>query len=127
MAAPGGPDGWVKYESQAGSMIKTDGGKLKVSGTAGLNISDFNNNPPNPGFAGFGIKTGDGIKVAFEWPTAKAAPESALTIPKTAPPSRKRFLSVASFIVSIKLRKKVLVKHRPFVYPLHHHHRFTGW
>ena len=52
---------------------RVEGGKLKVSGSATVKMSDFNIKPPNPEFAGVGIKTGDEVKITFDWLTAKAA------------------------------------------------------
>ena len=39
--------------------------KLKITGTTGLKMTDFKVEPPNP--LGLGIKTGDDVKLIFEW------------------------------------------------------------
>lgn len=50
---------------------RVQGDKIKVAGTTTVKMSDFNIKPPNPEFAGVGIKTGDEVKITFEWLTAK--------------------------------------------------------
>ena len=48
-----------------------DGTKLKVSGSAPLKMTDFGVKPPAPNILGMApIKTGDDIKIIFEWMTA---------------------------------------------------------
>lgn len=47
------------------------GDKIKVAGSTSVKMSDFSIKPPNPEFAGVGIKTGDEVKLTFEWLTAK--------------------------------------------------------
>lgn len=47
-------------------------GKVKVSGSTPLKITDFNIKPPAPDIGLGMIKTGDDIKITFEWLTAKA-------------------------------------------------------
>jgi polyisoprenoid-binding protein YceI len=45
-----------------------DGGRLKVSGSTPLKMTDFNVDPPAPTILGMPlIKTGDDIKISFEW------------------------------------------------------------
>lgn len=47
---------------------KSDGNRLKVSGTAPLKMTTFNVQPPAPTIAGMPtIKTGDDITIVFEW------------------------------------------------------------
>jgi len=43
--------------------------KLKVSGKTTLKMTDFKVEPPNP--LGLGIKTGDEIKISFDWMVAQ--------------------------------------------------------
>jgi hypothetical protein len=52
--------------------------KLKVSGTITLKMTDFKVEPPSPKGLGLLIKTGDDVKIIFEWilaPKAPAAPK----------------------------------------------------
>jgi len=50
--------------------------KLKVSGTTNLKMTNFKVEPPNP--LGLGIKTGDDIKIIFDWMVAqRPAPAAA--------------------------------------------------
>ncbi len=49
--------------------------KLKVSGTTILKMSDFKVEPPNP--LGLFIKTGDEIKIIFDWMVAQRPPAAA--------------------------------------------------
>jgi hypothetical protein len=48
---------------------------LKFSGTTALKMTDFGIQPPAPSLALGLIKTGDDVKITFEWLTAKAAPK----------------------------------------------------
>ncbi len=49
--------------------------KLKITGTTSLKMTDFKVEPPNP--LGLGIKTGDDVKLIFDWMVAqKPAPAS---------------------------------------------------
>jgi YceI-like domain len=43
--------------------------KLKITGTTALKMTDFKVDPPNP--LGLGIKTGDDVKLIFEWMVAQ--------------------------------------------------------
>lgn len=43
--------------------------KLKVSGKTSLKMTDFKVEPPNP--LGLGIKTGDDVKIIFDWMVAQ--------------------------------------------------------
>jgi hypothetical protein len=49
--------------------------KLKVSGKTNLKMTDFKVEPPNP--LGLGIKTGDEIKIMFDWMVAQRNPPAA--------------------------------------------------
>jgi hypothetical protein len=52
--------------------------KLKVSGKTSLKMTDFKVEPPNP--LGLGIKTGDEVKIIFDWMVAqRATPPTAAT------------------------------------------------
>ena len=67
--------GVTKTNSLIVKMEKLDGGKVKFSGSAGLKMTDFGIQPPSPtGTFGL-IKTGDDVKITFEWLTAKASPK----------------------------------------------------
>ncbi|HVV73483.1 MAG TPA: YceI family protein [Verrucomicrobiae bacterium] len=46
-------------------------GKVKVTGTTNLKMTSFKVEPPNP--LGLGIKTGDDVKLIFEWMVAAKA------------------------------------------------------
>ena len=54
------------------TVTHVDGGKLKVSGKTPLKMTDFGIKPPAPA-VGLGlIKTGDEVKISFEWVMKKA-------------------------------------------------------
>ena len=55
------------------AMEKLDGNKLKFSGTNSLKMTDFGIKPPSPALLGLFIKTGDDVKVSFEWVTAQSS------------------------------------------------------
>jgi polyisoprenoid-binding protein YceI len=55
------------------TIEKLDGGKLKITGTTPLKMTDFGVPPPCPALAGGLIKTGDDIKVSIEWLVAPKA------------------------------------------------------
>jgi hypothetical protein len=58
-------------------MEPVSGNKLKSTGAVDLKMTDFGIKPPAPS-VGLGlIKTGDEIKLTFEWLTAKTAPDTA--------------------------------------------------
>jgi polyisoprenoid-binding protein YceI len=62
------------------TIEKVDATKAKVTGTTTVKMTDFGIKPPAP-TVGLGfIKTGDDVKIAFEWQTEQAAPGA----PKTA-------------------------------------------
>ena len=53
---------------------KTEGNRLKVSGSTPLKMTTFNVQPPAPTIAGMPtIKTGDDITIIFEWISARKA------------------------------------------------------
>ena len=49
--------------------------KLKISGKTNLKMTDFKVEPPNP--LGLGIKTGDDVKIIFDWMVAQRNPPAA--------------------------------------------------
>lgn len=51
------------------------GDKLKVTGTTSLKMTDFGMQPPSPKLALGLVKTGDDVKITFEWMTAKKEEE----------------------------------------------------
>jgi polyisoprenoid-binding protein YceI len=62
------------------TIEKVDATKAKATGTATVKMTDFGIKPPAP-TVGLGfIKTGDDVKITFEWLTEQAAPGA----PKTA-------------------------------------------
>jgi hypothetical protein len=54
-------------------MEGLEGNKLKFSGTNSLKMTDFGIKPPAPALALGLIKTGDDVKVSFEWVTGQSA------------------------------------------------------
>lgn len=65
----------ISGKTQTNTMPVTfehlDGSKLKVSGSTPLKMTDFGVQPPAPSILGMSpIKTGDDIKIIFEWITA---------------------------------------------------------
>lgn len=54
-------------------MTKVDEKKLKVSGETKVKMTDFNIQPPAPKIALGAIKTGDDVKLTFEWLTQQKA------------------------------------------------------
>jgi hypothetical protein len=63
--------GTTVTNTMAVTIEKLDGGKLKVTGSAPLKMTSFGVKPPAPALALGLIKTGDDIKVSFEWVTAQ--------------------------------------------------------
>lgn len=53
------------------SMEQAEGGVLLVKGVLDTKMTDFGIQPPAPAVAGGAIKTGDEVKVTFEWKTKK--------------------------------------------------------
>ena len=51
---------------------RIDKSKIKVKGTIALKMTDFGIKPPSPPGLGLLIKTGDEVKLSFEWTTAKS-------------------------------------------------------
>ena len=58
-------------------MSKGEGEKLKIAGGTMIKMSDFGINPPAPKIALGAIKTGDDVKLTFEWVTKQRAPKEA--------------------------------------------------
>jgi hypothetical protein len=58
------------------NVLPLGDGKLKITGTTKVKMTDFKVDPPNP--ANLGIKTGDDVKIIFTWMVKKvSAPSSA--------------------------------------------------
>lgn len=55
-------------------MTKVEANKLKVSGSTKAKMTDFKIPPPAPKIALGAIKTGDDVKLTFEWLTQQKAP-----------------------------------------------------
>src|SRR5438034_393784 len=51
---------------------RIDKSKILVKGATTLKMTDFGIKPPALTVLGIGIKTGDDVKLTFEWTTAKA-------------------------------------------------------
>jgi polyisoprenoid-binding protein YceI len=67
--------GVTKTNTMPVSIERVEGDKLKVKGTAALKMTDFGIKPPAPEILGLSvIKTGDDVKLTFEWVTQKKAP-----------------------------------------------------
>jgi len=49
------------------NVLPVPGNKIKVSGNATLKMTDFKIQPPAPTMALGAIKTGDDVKISFEW------------------------------------------------------------
>ncbi len=57
------------------TIEKVDGKKFKVTGTAAIKMTDHGIKPPAPDIAGISlIRTGDDVKLKFEWLTEPKAP-----------------------------------------------------
>lgn len=54
------------------SVLPLGDKKLKISGKTSLKMTDFKVEPPNP--LGLGIKTGDDIKIIFDWMVGQRNP-----------------------------------------------------
>lgn len=59
------------------TIERVEGGKLKVTGTVSLKMTDFGISPPAPTIAMGIIKTGDDVKITIDWLLAKAAETAA--------------------------------------------------
>ena len=67
--------GVTKTNNMVVTLEKPETGKLKFTGAATLKMTDFGIQPPSPtGTFGL-IKTGDEVKITFEWLTAKGVAE----------------------------------------------------
>jgi polyisoprenoid-binding protein YceI len=67
--------GITKTNTMPVTIEKADGTKLKVTGTAAIKMTDFGIKPPAPDIAGVSlIRTGDDVKLKFEWVTEPKAP-----------------------------------------------------
>ena len=58
------------------SMVKLADNKLKFTGTNSLKMTDFGIKPPAPALALGMIKTGDDVRISFEWVTAQGSGEA---------------------------------------------------
>jgi len=67
--------GVTKTESMVVLMEKLNETTLRFSGTNDLKMTDFGIKPPAPALALGLIKTGDEVKISFEWVTAQTAAE----------------------------------------------------
>jgi polyisoprenoid-binding protein YceI len=67
--------GVTKTNSMLVTIERVETTKLKVKGTAAVKMTDFGIKPPAPEIAGLSIiKTGDDVKLNFEWVTEPKAP-----------------------------------------------------
>ena len=65
--------GTLKTNAMEVTMMPSEGGdKILVKGETNLKMTDFGMKPPSPSISLGLIKTGDDVKVSFEWVTAKA-------------------------------------------------------
>jgi polyisoprenoid-binding protein YceI len=63
--------GVTKTNTMPVTFDRPAAGQLKISGQAGLKMTDFGIKPPAPDIGLGFIKTGDDVKISFEWLTAK--------------------------------------------------------
>lgn len=63
--------GVTRTNSMTVNISRIDKTQLKVTGTTSLKMTDFGIKPPAPDLALGLIKTGDDIKITFEWITAQ--------------------------------------------------------
>lgn len=63
--------GVTRTNSMTVNISRIDKTQLKVTGTTNLKMTDFGIKPPAPDLALGLIKTGDDIKITFEWITAQ--------------------------------------------------------
>jgi polyisoprenoid-binding protein YceI len=67
--------GVTKTNTMPVTIERVENTKLKVKGTAALKMTDFGVKPPAPEILGLPvIKTGDDVKLTFEWVTEPKAP-----------------------------------------------------
>ena len=66
--------GVTKTNTRAVTIARADGNKLKVTGGTAFKMTEFGIKPPSPDVPGLSalIKTGDDVKLSFEWITTKA-------------------------------------------------------
>ncbi len=64
--------GTTKELAMPVEIVRPDSQSVHVKGAATLKMTDFGMKPPAPALALGAIKTGDEVKVAFEWVTALA-------------------------------------------------------
>jgi hypothetical protein len=57
--------------TMAVNVLPLGEGKLKISGTTALKMTDYKIDPPAPKIALGMIKTGDDVKLIFEWMVAQ--------------------------------------------------------
>jgi polyisoprenoid-binding protein YceI len=62
--------GVTRTNSMVVTMVPMEGDKLKFSGNTAVKMTDFGIKPPAPEIALGLIKTGDEVKIGFEWLTA---------------------------------------------------------
>jgi len=63
--------GVTKTNTMAVTMERLDKTKIKVKGSTSLKMTDFGIKPPAPAIGLGMIKTGDDVKLSFEWTTAQ--------------------------------------------------------
>ena len=67
--------GVTKTNTMPVTIERVENTKLKVKGTAAIKMTDFGIKPPAPEIAGLSlIKTGDDVKLIFEWVTEPKGP-----------------------------------------------------
>ncbi len=67
--------GVTKTNSMPVTIERVDGTKFKVTGTTTIKMTDHGIKPPAPDIAGISlIRTGDDVKLKFEWVTQPKAP-----------------------------------------------------
>jgi len=66
--------GVSKTNSMPVTIERVEKSKLKVTGTAALKMTQFGIKPPSPEIALGLIKTGDDVKISFEWLTRQVDP-----------------------------------------------------
>jgi polyisoprenoid-binding protein YceI len=67
--------GVTKTNTMPVTIERVENTRLKVKGTASVKMTDFGIKPPAPEIAGLSIiKTGDDVKLNFEWVTEPKAP-----------------------------------------------------